>query len=206
LRPHGQPIDEFTLSCPQIELAERSLGRAEKLAVAIPASTAQLTAEVRLVGEQLSGTIVVRQSELRLATSSQGVKDAALAEAIAQSMSRIDGFDATVTLAGDLDRPRWTLTSDLGPQVAEGMREAVTGYLTVRRDRLAAKLQAELDEQVAQWDRQRQAAEQKLLAKLQQHQQLFAALAPLAGQGEFGGAAAALPALGKALGEGLLKR
>jgi uncharacterized protein (TIGR03545 family) len=223
-RRRNEPVDVLHLECPQLALSERRLGKSNKLAVTIPASSARLVADVRVEGDRLAGTIALEQSEIALSAATGGVRDADLAQALAASLAEIDGFGARVTLEGTLHRPRWKLASDLGPQVASGVQRAVGGYLAARRDRLAAKVRGELDERLAKLEARRKAAEERLLAKLGENQQLLASLAPLATAAppggpslsalkavpELPGAAGlrglAVPALGRALGEGTLPR
>src|SRR5262249_44324283 len=56
-RRGGAAHDSLVLDCPRLMLAERTLGRADKLAVKVAGGEASLNAEITLVGDELSGFI-----------------------------------------------------------------------------------------------------------------------------------------------------
>ncbi|MCA9261159.1 MAG: TIGR03545 family protein [Planctomycetales bacterium] len=197
-------IDTLHLEWPDLQIDGRTLGSPDKLALTLPASPAALTADVEIVDEQLRGTIVFAQPQVRLQPAVGCVKDARLADAVTAALARVDGFRVDVALTGTLERPDWKIDSNLGPQLATGMNGAVKAYLAQRRDLLLAKAQQEVDQRMAQLTSQREAAQQKLLASLGDNQKLLGALAPLA-SGDVNAGGFSLPRLGRALTEGVLK-
>jgi hypothetical protein len=65
--------------------------------------------------------------------------------------------------------------------LAAGVNGAVVRYLADRKDRLVAKVEGKVNEQLARLENARRQAEQELLAKLGEDQQLLAQLQALTG-------------------------
>ncbi|MBA3483748.1 MAG: hypothetical protein H0T51_18245, partial [Pirellulales bacterium] len=82
---------------------------------------------------------------------------------------------------------------------------AVRKYLTERKDRLVAKVQGKVDQQVAKLETRRQEAQQELLAKLGDDQKLITQLASLIG-GTPSLDSTSIPQIGKAISFDKLKR
>jgi hypothetical protein len=73
------------------------------------------------------------------------------------------------------------IESNVGPQLAAGVSGAVKKYLTDRKDRIMAKVQGQVDEQLAKLQVERDKAQQELTAALGENQQLVSQLASLMG-------------------------
>ena len=189
--------DHLLLDCPRLDLADRTLGNADRLAVLVGPGAAMLKADVRLDGDVLSGVVELRQGAA-LSVATPMIRDDRLAQVLHESLAGVDRLEAKIELAGTLKRPSYRIESNLGPQLAAGISGAVKRYLVDRKDRLVAKVQGQVDAQMAKLDAARQKAEQELLAKLGEDQQLISQLAPmLGGQPSLEGLA--VPQLGKAL-------
>jgi uncharacterized protein (TIGR03545 family) len=203
-RRTGESHDTLVLDCPHLALGERTLGRADKLAVSVAPGEASLAAEVHLDGDQLSGFIKMHQSST-LQARTPALHDDRLAEMLSESLRGVDRLDADVKLSGTLRRPQWKIESNLGPQLADGINGAVRRYLADRGDRLVAKVQGKVDEQLAALDARRQQAQKELLGKLGDNQQLVGELATLMG-GKPSVEGLAIPQIGSAIKFDRLKR
>jgi uncharacterized protein (TIGR03545 family) len=199
------PHDSLTIDVPKLMLADRTLGKADKLAVNVTPGEASLKADIKLDGEQLRGVIEVRQSST-LAAETPVLRDDRLAAVLQESLSGVDQLAAKIELTGTLKRPDFKIESNVGPQLAAGVNGAVTKYLTERKDRLVAKVQGKVDEQLAKLDAVRHEAHKELLGKLGEDQKLIAQLASLMGGGGPPLDAASLPRIGGALSLDKLKR
>jgi hypothetical protein len=141
----------------------------------------------------------VRQSST-LAADTAILRDDRLAAALHESLSGVDQLAAKIDLSGTLKRPDFRIDSNVGPQLAAGVNGAVTKYLTERKDRLVAKVQGRVDEQMSKLDKLRSEAQQELMGKLGEDQKLVTQLAAL-----MGGASglpvgpASLPRIGQSL-------
>ena len=124
---------------------------------------------------------------------------------IGQSLRGVDRLEANVTLSGTLRRPRWEIESNVGPQLAAGIDGAVRRYLTERRDRLVAKVQGKVDDQLAKLAELRTQAQQELLGSLGEDQQLMTQLTSLMG-GKASLDGVSIPQIGSALNLDRLQR
>ena len=179
-RRGAMPHDSLVFDCPRVALPARTLGKADNLALEVAPGEASVRADVKLDGEQLAGVIEFRQGST-LAASTGAIRDDRIAQVLHESLAGIDRVDVTVQLAGTLQRPEWRIESNLGAQVAEGVNAAMRKYLTDRKDRLVAKVKDGVDEQLAKLAAARQAAQQELLGKLGENQQIVSQLAAMTG-------------------------
>jgi hypothetical protein len=174
------------------------------LAVLVAPGAATVRADVRLDGDALSGTVELRQGSA-LSVATPMIRDDRLAQVLHESLAGVDRLEATIELAGTLRKPSYQIESNLGPQLAAGVSGAVRRYLVDRKDRLVAKIQGQVDQQLVRLDATRSQAQQELLAKLGEDQQLISQLAPL-----LGGAPSleglAVPQIGKAFSLDKLQR
>ncbi|WP_428308323.1 TIGR03545 family protein [Lacipirellula sp.] len=175
--------DSIKIDVPQLNLAHRTLGRADKLAVTVAPGAASLKADIRLDGDELVGTIELKQSST-LAAQTPALRDDRIAAVIQESLSGVDRLEAKIELAGTLKRPSIRIESNVGPQLAAGVSGAVKKYLTDRKDRIMAKVQGEVDEQLAKLQAERDKAQQELMAALGENQQMVTQLASVMGGGE----------------------
>jgi uncharacterized protein (TIGR03545 family) len=196
--------DSLKLDVPKLHLASRTLGNADKLGVTVASGDASLKADIRIEGDQLSGLIEVRQSST-LAANTPMLRDDRLASVLHESLSGVDRLEATVKLAGTLKRPDVKIESNLGPQLAAGVNGAVGKYLAERKESLLAKVQGNVDKQVAKLETLRREAQEELLAKLGEDQKLVSQLASLMG-GKPSLEGMALPQIGKAISLDKFKR
>lgn len=175
--------DSIKIDVPQLNLAHRTLGRADKLAVTVAPGAASLKADIRLDGDELAGTIELKQSST-LAAQTPVLRDDRIAAVIQESLSGVDRLEAKIELAGTIKRPSIRIESNVGPQLASGVSGAVKKYLTDRKDRMMAKVQGEVDEQLAKLQAERDKAQQELMAALGENQQMVTQLASLMRGGE----------------------
>jgi uncharacterized protein (TIGR03545 family) len=198
------PHDSLTVDVPKLLLASRTLGKADKLGVTVAAGEARLKADVRVEGEQLAGLIELRQSST-LAANTPMLRDDRLAAMLQESLSGVDQLEAMVKVAGTLKRPDVKIESNVGPQLAAGFNGAVGKYLAERKERLLAKVQGKVDEQVAKLETLRHEAQEELLAKLGEDQKLITRLASLMG-GNSSLEGIGLPQIGRAISLDKFKR
>lgn len=196
-RRGGAAHDTLVLDCPNLAIGERTLGKADSLAVQVAPGRASVKANLVLEGDQLTGTIHVCQSST-LAASTPKLRDDRIAAMLGDSLRGVDRLEATINLAGTLRKPQWQIDSNVGPQLADGMKGAAKKYLTERRDRLVAKVQGKVDEQMARLDAKRQEAQAELMGKLGENQQIVEQVAALMG-GQVPLDPTAIPQLGSAL-------
>ncbi len=200
------PQDHLQLDCPQLAIAQRTLGNAEKLSMEVGSGVAHLEVDLTLSGDQLEGQIVFVQDSLQLKPRLANSKNPQVSTALGKAMSGVERLEATVTLAGTLKKPKIKIDSDLGSQVATGLNVAVKQLLQERSDALLAKTRKQVDQQLQKLTQLREEAQEKLLAQLGEDQKLLGQLASLAGGGQGFSLPGSIPKLGKSLRPSTQKR
>lgn len=162
------PHDRITINCPTIHQPGRTLGDAEKLALAVSPGKLQMTAVVDLEGGYLSGQVLLRQSGVRL-TPSLGEKYGGprLAAQLEAALAQVESVDVAVHLSGTLREPTWKLQSNLGPQLATAVTSAFQRELDARVQQIAADVHSHADQEVARFDQLLLARQRAVLEKLQ---------------------------------------
>lgn len=198
--------DHLHFTCPQLAMAGRTLGNADKLAIEMNAGNASFVIDIQLTGEKLAGTIVFTQDSLQLTPQLAKSPNGKLAKVLTQSLAGIQRLGADVTLSGTLKKPKVKIKSDIGSQVAAGMNESVRKLVTQETEKVLAKSREKVDAELAKIDKLRTEAQDKLLAQLGEGQELLGQIAALTGGGKgksgLGGLPASIPQLGKKFGFG----
>ena len=158
--------DQFLVDCGGIVLPQFRLGHSDKLRLSIAPSTATLNISVMLEGDKLSGDIQLVQKHVQI-TPSVGEELAKLeaADALEDALGNIHSVATRVSLSGTLDAPHFELWSNLGPAVAEAMNHSIEKAATTYARQALATSQQQVDEKLAQLDRQ--IAEQQATLKPQ---------------------------------------
>ena len=147
--PDSEPIHQVSLNYAVSNPGPTQLGDDKSLAVSVEAERLACQAELKLVGESLTGMIKFRQEPVKMTAklgSDNAHVDEHIAAAIADIFSGIKALSADLQIDGPLTRPEWSIKSDLGQQIAGGMNTALAHQLDAGRQELAAKL----DQTVAQ--------------------------------------------------------
>lgn len=187
--------DHLHIACPQLNLPGQTIGNAEKFAIQIAPSTANFHIDLTVIGEQLGGEIVFQQSTAQLGVASNSQKNKYLITALGSAIENIKQLEANVTLAGTLQKPDIKLQSDLGDQLAAGINSSVKQLLEKQSQTLLASTREKVDAQLNRLAEARTKAQEELLSKLGEHQQLLTQLAAL-GQG---GTGLSVPKIGSVL-------
>jgi uncharacterized protein (TIGR03545 family) len=195
--------DRLTLECPALPLSGQTLGKSEKLALAVAPGTASLHVELELVGDAVSGHISFAQPQLEITPVVGPKTNATLAAVVGQAVSGLTQLSAEVTLAGTLHQPQFKIDSPVGKELAEGISTALAAAARERGEKLLAKVQGQADTQLAKITQARDKLEQDLQARLGEHQELLQAVAAFTGQG---GQGLSVPQLSSKLGAGLLRK
>lgn len=118
------PIDKLRVACPSLPLPERLLGEPNSMLVTMGPES-QLQAEVRLEarGEQLTGDLVFRHSNVALHVDQlhnlAGGENTALR--INQALAKVNQFETRVSLGGTIEAYQFDFQSDLGNRFANSI-------------------------------------------------------------------------------------
>lgn len=147
--PDSEPVHQVALSYVVSNPGPMHLGDDDSFAVAVEAEKLACRAELKLIGESLTGTINFRQEPVRMTAklkSANGEVAGHVGAALTDIFSSIKALSADLAIDGQLADPHWSVKSDLGQQIAGGMNTALAHQLDEGRQALAAKL----DQTVAQ--------------------------------------------------------
>ena len=135
------PIDTIKITCPELNLGERTLGHKDSLQLTLGDSN-KVSAEVDLtaVGDQINGTIKLSYSDVALhvdnMNSFAGGRVAALQ--MNEGVTAISNFESVITIRGDQNRITFESKSDLGQQFAAAINKTL-------KQRTGNSIQQQLD-------------------------------------------------------------
>jgi uncharacterized protein (TIGR03545 family) len=160
------PRDSVTINFPKYPVPARTLGDADRLALGVSSGHLQIWAQLDLVGEQLSGRVLVQQADLKLSPALPPKLAGNLGPRFESVVKDVNKLQTEVLLSGTLDAPQWKLQSNLGPQLASGLSDALSAELAEREKALAATLENYLLAQQTKLDELLATEQQKVLAQL----------------------------------------
>lgn len=160
------PRDELHFEYAGLPVAPMTAGDPSALGVSISSGTASLAGTLALSGDALSGSLTYRQAGVRLAPAAGA---GGLAAKVAGSaFAGIRVLEARLSLGGTLQEPSFTLDSNLGAALAQGLKAAIGQEAQARLQEAQAQVARLVDGRLAGLDGQ-----------LERH--LGSALEPLAG-------------------------
>jgi uncharacterized protein (TIGR03545 family) len=152
-KPDVEPTHTVVFSYSADHPGALHLGDDHSLAVTVAAQALSCHAEIKLIGEELSGTLNLWQDPATLTAhieSPGGELGEHAASALEDIVSGIKAIEAFVGISGKLSSPRLSIKSNLGTQIAGGVSAAFEHQLDQGRDELAARLDAEAKKQSVQ--------------------------------------------------------
>jgi uncharacterized protein (TIGR03545 family) len=179
-RTTAEPFDRFLVECPSLQFEQRTLGQEDSLSLTVAPSQAAVRLEMELRGDTVDGQLVYRQDRLDIrATAPDGQLSQQLVRRLNQAASEIKQTSVTVSLDGQLPRPRLHLKSDLGTQLSAGFHQAFQDELNDRANQLRGKLDQFAEKHLAEVQQRVDAKVQDLLARLNGPREEIAELAQL---------------------------
>ncbi len=180
-RTGATPHDHVVVRCPALEQPPRMLGDPEGLALVVSPGHTRLDLVLDLAERELRGRLVLRQEPVQLVPRADDLAAELWWPELELALGQIRSLEATVELFGPVDRPRWRVASDLGPQVAQAANHTLGRLYERYRQELLALADRRLHEILTDFDahlvRQQQELAQQLelaSAELQDLRQLVA--------------------------------
>ena len=133
---HSVPVYRLEATVTNSEPVRIRLGNSQSVALTLKADRSVYQTRLSLTGDRLEGDVSLRQQDVRLTAETTAGRDEIL-RAIRSAVSGIRSLDASLRLTGTLERPRWTIHSTLGPQLARGMNQAIATELAARQRQLS---------------------------------------------------------------------
>jgi uncharacterized protein (TIGR03545 family) len=147
--------DEFSLDCHGLVLPAAVLGGSDRLRLSLAPTTASLVFRITIEGEELSGDIQLVQEHAEVSPLVGGkLQDTPIAVSLQETLRRVGSVETHIALRGTLQKPEWQLSSSLGPALAQATSDAFRQATRHHAAQVVAKSQQQVDERLAQLDRQ----------------------------------------------------
>jgi uncharacterized protein (TIGR03545 family) len=160
--------DRIVVTCPAFQQPRRELGDTEALAVRVAPGCGSLRMEIELRDNELSGRLLLQQSDLEMdASLADTYGGAPLENRLNQALAGISRFQVAIELSGTLRRPRGRLESDLGSQLSDGFQTAFRQELQARGDQIVSRLDGQARKQLEQLRELVDEQSEQLLARLE---------------------------------------
>ena len=155
------PHDTVTISIPHARQKGRLLGNARQLAVSTSPCHSNVWVNINIDGEALTGEMVVKQTGISLTPQLNPEFDSGqMAAAVHDSLAGTDSLDIAVALGGTLATPSWQLRSNIGTNLAQGLRDSVLRETVAKNEQYIREAHQSLKQQL-------QSVEQELLKRQQ---------------------------------------
>jgi uncharacterized protein (TIGR03545 family) len=155
------PRYDVTAHCTLPQPKQFTLGRDDEFNVAIAGGATRWDAKWSLVGDRLAGTMTVVQQDVRVTTPDTPAETSPPVQtvgfrfdpaaqfdpkqlgrrAIESALGGVTEIRAEAVLSGTLDEPQWTLHSDLGRRVADGLERFLADELVRQSDALRGQVE-----------------------------------------------------------------
>ena len=146
-----KPVHTVRMSLEMPALQQIQLGDSKKLGLAVEAKRSLWTANVTLKDNRLGGTVTLAQdlkhTRTAPAANAHAVRQASFetidfdaARMLQTALGNVKQFKASVILSGTYKEPKWTLQSNLGTQIADGVNRMIASELALKRQQLTKSL------------------------------------------------------------------
>jgi uncharacterized protein (TIGR03545 family) len=143
-----RPRYRYTIRCPRLRQPTTQLGDPRQFAVALAEGNGALWCDIHVEDDQVAGEIRWRQDDVHVTPDLTSKRASFAVGALEEGFSEIRQLHAVVTMGGSLDRPQFRVRSNLGPQVARGLRLAAERQLGQLQADLAGRLEAEVADEL----------------------------------------------------------
>ncbi len=139
-RTHDLPVNDINLDCTYEKPLNVELGDKDSFVLQVSAQRSKWTGEIRTEGDNLSGRIYMIQRPAQFRPAIKDNVDERLQRMVAHSLDGVSKVEATVTLSGTVKKPQMKLKTNLGPAIANGIKDAIGNELSAQQDALVAQL------------------------------------------------------------------
>ena len=88
----------------------------------------------------------MKQDPVILTSETKDNADERLKRVLSASVAQVEKVEATIQLSGTVTRPQWKIRTNLGDQIARGVKRGVGEELSAEKDALIAKLNTRFTE------------------------------------------------------------
>ena len=155
------PHDTVTIDIPNARQKGRLLGNAQQLAVATSPCQSHVWVNIGIRGDTLAGEMIIKQTGISLTPQLHPEYDSGeMASAIHDSLADVGTIEVAVDLSGTLATPNWYLRSNIGANLAQGLRENVLQQMVAKNEKHIRDAHLDVKQQL-------QAVEQELIKRQQ---------------------------------------
>lgn len=166
------PRDSLVVHWPQLKMPRKHIGSADDGGLAIDGGQLELWVQVEMLGPQLSGRMVSRQTDTQLSLQlPPKLQRTALASSLQKSLSEIDRIEVDARFAGTWTEMDLTLASNLTEALSQSVRRAAADQLAQTRQQLTETVDASYRQQMQKlqdWLGTQQSAARDLMAQADQ--------------------------------------
>ena len=163
-----QPHDTVTIDIPNAKQPPRLLGNTRQLAVALSSCQSHVWVQIDIVGDSLSGELLVKQSGLEMTPQlNPDYDNGDIAAVVANSLTDVDTLEFAVDLKGTLTSPNWALRSNVGSYLADGMRQQVLSVMLRKNEQRIRDSHQRIEEQLRSAEQALVNRQQRILESLE---------------------------------------
>lgn len=161
-----EPIYDISLKYHLPKPTAIRFGDEDQMAVAVSAQETLWEANLKVVGENVSGRVTFRQEKVRIEMHSKYAAEPVqvasiepvrfewepkqeLHRALAGVFDQVTELDAEVKVTGTMGEPKWTFSSSLGLKVSAGVESYMASELARRKSQLLGETERIAGEQIA---------------------------------------------------------
>ncbi len=164
----AEQVDQVIIDCPRLAQERVLLGNPDQLAIVLGAGDVHLWARVEIAGDAVKGEIRMKQTGLSLTPQLHPrLGTTEISQVLDRELDQVRSLDVAVEIGGSLASPSWQLRSNLGPQVATGMKAALETEMLARRERQLRQAHEVFDEKARLIEAELLARQQAILEVLQ---------------------------------------
>lgn len=143
------PVDELAFVYRTVSPWETILGDRDQFALAVSGRQMAWEGRLRLEGDRLDGRVALHQAPVKLIPQIADETDERVAKAVANVLATIDHIDAELRVSGPREQLQWNVASNLGPELAAGLKQFVSLELARQRQRIAQQIDSAARDQTA---------------------------------------------------------
>jgi len=150
-RTGNTPRDELLAVCKDLAIPQMSLGKADSMSRTVGPNQAAIQIAMLMEKEKLTGYIELVQKHVRitpLVAQHLGVPE--IQQALANSLGRVNEVTTQLVVTGTLAQPQVSISSTLGPEVENALRDSVVVAIERQREKLLAQTRSETNRHLAE--------------------------------------------------------
>lgn len=150
LRADGKDCESLIrVNCPRLQVPAKQLGDENQLALEVAPGKMHLWMELKSCGDKLTGEVILKRAEVTISTIvASEFQCSETADVFAAAADAIQRIEAHVNIGGTLDRPTWSIHSNLGAEFSQNLQQHIAHALLEQRREQARCFHADVNQRV----------------------------------------------------------